>query len=105
MATHETGELVEQDRDGAQLDTHHEHHEEHEQHELEHSDKSDRRHAPNTTPRIDEETAPEPETEPARPKKKFELQDQTNLLPVKQIMLIFLGLNCALFCSLLDQTM
>lgn len=38
-------------------------------------------------------------------KKKFELTDQTNLLPVKQVMLIFAGLNCALFCSLLDQTM
>lgn len=38
-------------------------------------------------------------------KGKFELTDQTNLLPVKQVMLIFAGLNCALFCSLLDQTM
>lgn len=40
----------------------------------------------------------------AKGKGKFELTDQTNLLPVKQVMLIFAGLNCALFCSLLDQT-
>ena len=34
-----------------------------------------------------------------------DLQDQTNLLPVKQVIFVFLGLTCALFCSLLDQTM
>jgi hypothetical protein len=33
------------------------------------------------------------------------LQDQTNLLPAKQIIVVFLGLSCALFVSLLDQTM
>jgi len=33
------------------------------------------------------------------------LQDQTNLLPARQIILVFLGLSCALFVSLLDQTM
>lgn len=33
------------------------------------------------------------------------LQDQTNLLPGRQIVLVFLGLSCALFVSLLDQTM
>ncbi|OJJ45121.1 hypothetical protein ASPZODRAFT_18031 [Penicilliopsis zonata CBS 506.65] len=32
------------------------------------------------------------------------LQDQTNLLPVKQLLIVFTGLSCALFCSLLDQT-
>ncbi|KAH8084733.1 efflux pump antibiotic resistance protein [Filobasidium floriforme] len=32
------------------------------------------------------------------------LQDQTNLLPAKQIIVVFLGLSCALFVSLLDQT-
>lgn len=38
-------------------------------------------------------------------KKVVELQDQTNMLPVKQVIFVFLGLTCALFCSLLDQTM
>lgn len=38
-------------------------------------------------------------------KDKFELQDQTNLLPFKQLVLVFIGLSAALFCSLLDQTM
>lgn len=36
---------------------------------------------------------------------KFALQDQTNLLPMKQVIIVFVGLSCALFCSLLDQTM
>jgi hypothetical protein len=34
-----------------------------------------------------------------------QLQDQTNLLPVRQVVFVFLGLSCALFVSLLDQTM
>jgi hypothetical protein len=34
-----------------------------------------------------------------------QLQDQTNLLPVKQVVFVFLGLSCALFVSQLDQTM
>lgn len=38
-------------------------------------------------------------------KKAIELQDQTNLLPTKQVVFVFMGLTCALFCSLLDQTM
>jgi hypothetical protein len=38
-------------------------------------------------------------------KKQLELQDQTNLLPVKQVITVFVGLSMALFCSLLDQTM
>ncbi|KAJ9099214.1 hypothetical protein QFC21_004094 [Naganishia friedmannii] len=44
--------------------------------------------------------------EPGKGKKKkeIELQDQTNLLPVKQIIIVFAGLSAALFCSLLDQT-
>jgi len=45
-------------------------------------------------------------SDPNAPKKdKYALQDQTNLLPVRQVIVIFMGLNCALFCSLLDQTM
>lgn len=27
------------------------------------------------------------------------LQDQTNLLPVKQLLIVFVGLSCALFCE------
>jgi hypothetical protein len=33
------------------------------------------------------------------------LQDQTNLLPTKQVLMVFIGLTAAIFCSLLDQTM
>ncbi|WVO13016.1 hypothetical protein L204_100625 [Cryptococcus depauperatus] len=36
--------------------------------------------------------------------KNVELQDQTNFLPTKQVIFVFCGLTCALFCSLLDQT-
>lgn len=36
---------------------------------------------------------------------KVELQDQTNLLPFRQVIIVCSGLTCALFCSLLDQTM
>lgn len=38
-------------------------------------------------------------------KKMIELQDQTNLLPTRQVITVFAGLTAALFCSLLDQTM
>jgi hypothetical protein len=38
-------------------------------------------------------------------KAEFQLQDQTNLLPFKQLVMVFVGLSAALFCSLLDQTM
>lgn len=34
-----------------------------------------------------------------------QLQDQTNLLPFKQIIIVFAGISCALFVGLLDQTM
>ncbi|WVQ85658.1 hypothetical protein IAT38_007824 [Cryptococcus sp. DSM 104549] len=37
-------------------------------------------------------------------KKEVELQDQTNLLPPKQIIAVSIGLMFALTCSLLDQT-
>lgn len=30
---------------------------------------------------------------------KTQLQDQTNLLPVKQVLIVFVGLSCALFCE------
>lgn len=32
------------------------------------------------------------------------LQDQTNLLPTRQVIIVFAGLSCAIFCTLLDQT-
>lgn len=38
-------------------------------------------------------------------RKEVELQDQTNLLPVRQVIVVFMGLSAALFVSLLDQTM
>lgn len=36
---------------------------------------------------------------------KTTLQDQTNLLPTKQVLMVFVGLTASIFCSLLDQTM
>lgn len=33
------------------------------------------------------------------------LEDQTNFLPTRQVILVFLGLSIALACSMLDQTM
>lgn len=34
-----------------------------------------------------------------------ELPDQTNLLPMKQLLIVFSGLSAAMFCSMLNQTM
>ena len=33
------------------------------------------------------------------------LEDQTNFLPTKQVIMVFLGLSIALACAMLDQTM
>ena len=33
------------------------------------------------------------------------LEDQTNFLPTKQVIMVFMGLSIALACSMLDQTM
>lgn len=33
------------------------------------------------------------------------LVDQTNFLPTKQVIMVFMGLSVALACSFLDQTM
>lgn len=33
------------------------------------------------------------------------LEDQTNFLPTKQVVMVFMGLSIALACSMLDQTM
>ncbi|ORY25555.1 major facilitator superfamily domain-containing protein [Naematelia encephala] len=46
-----------------------------------------------------------PETARQRGRREeIQLQDQTNLLPLRQVIVVFVGLSCALFCSLLDQT-
>ncbi len=37
--------------------------------------------------------------------KEPEIMDQTNLLPIRQVIVVFAGLSAALFCCLLDQTM
>lgn len=112
MTTHETGEFVE-DQDGkAEDDGLHTHNEEHEhgheegdQEHLEQSHKtlrSEKGKEDNREQGKDEEAEIEGKKSG---KKKFELQDQTNLLPTKQVIFVFVGLTCALFCSLLDQTM
>lgn len=36
---------------------------------------------------------------------KHQLQDQTNLLPFKQVIVIFMGLSCALFCELVHSNL
>jgi Na+/melibiose symporter-like transporter len=98
MATHETGEYVVEDLDATSLHTHHEGDED--------SDGArgrDRAPAPGSSEEADP-PRDEEEAVPGEKKNKYELQDQTNLLPVRQVIVIFMGLNCALFCSLLEQT-
>lgn len=104
MATHETGHGIDDDHDGNdKLEPHDEAHE---------ADTS--RAVSLADDRPDEER----DTESHGPahadgdgdgkggkKVAPTLQDQTNLLPVKQVILVFIGLTCALFCSLIDQTM
>jgi hypothetical protein len=93
MATHETGQGIDEDHDGNdRLDTHDEHSEHHD-------------HLVRTGPGGDEETKIGAEEVSEKKPKAPELQDQTNLLPVRQVILVFVGLTCALFCSLIDQTM
>ena len=46
--------------------------------------------------------APDAAAEAAAPEG---LEDQTNFLPTRQVILVFLGLSIALACSMLDQTM
>ena len=105
MATHETGHGIDDEHDGNdKLETHEE------SHETEHS---------RTNSLDDDRPDEERDTESngagadasdgkgGKNGKKVAptLQDQTNLLPVKQVILVFIGLTCALFCSLIDQTM
>lgn len=109
MATHETGEYAVEDVDTRSLHTHQESDEHH------HNDEeSQRRKAaaepPSSLRPKTEETKIAPPRDGAEiavqgKDDKYALQDQTNLLPVKQVIVIFCGLNCALFCSLLEQTM
>ena len=110
MATHETGggegehpaerPQEEDDGDGG-LHTHHEGEDEHEhEHEHEHEQTGSAGQG-----KDEEERIGQPTGSGGSKKKVVELQDQTNLLPTKQVILVFCGLTCALFCSLLDQTM
>lgn len=117
MTTHETGEFVE-DRDGGAeeddgLHTHDEEHEHgHGQDDFNHQEHSEQSHRSLRSEERKEDNREQGKDEEAKiegkksgQKKKFELQDQTNLLPTKQVIFVFVGLTCALFCSLLDQTM
>jgi hypothetical protein len=55
----------------------------------------------------DEEAAPTITAVDAiiEPKTTDDLADQTNFLPTKQVIMVFIGLSVALACSFLDQTM
>lgn len=100
MATHETGHGIDHDRDGNdKLEAHDEGHEEEQS-------ASGSRRGSGVDETGDEEDRTESDGTPGGGKKEApKLQDQTNLLPVKQVILVFVGLTCALFCSLIDQTM
>jgi hypothetical protein len=94
MATHETGHGIDEDHDGPEddrLGTH----DEHSEHDI------PMRGSRDEETRIGAEEISEKSSKAKAPV----LQDQTNLLPVKQVILVFVGLTCALFCSLIDQTM
>jgi hypothetical protein len=109
MATHETGHGIDHDHDGRNEEDRMEAHEEkHESRNSRDSSAADLElGAEDAERRIGAEEVPETEGEAGveTKKKTPELQDQTNLLPVKQVILVFVGLTCALFCSLIDQTM
>ncbi len=114
MATHETGtgEFMDHSGDAPEgLDTHDEHEHEHE-HDMssssEHEQRDEEKALESTGSRNDDEVERTKGGDVGyneKGKKKIELQDQTNLLPTKQVIFVFMGLTCALFCSLLDQTM
>ena len=116
MATHETGGYTWHDEDDDEQDQLHPH-EEDDEHGHESSGPSGHHRSPNRVGDEEKEIgiggeqeetgAPLDHEQEKQSKKRKEvvLQDQTNLLPVKQIILVMVGLSCALFCSLLDQTM
>ncbi|WVW82409.1 hypothetical protein I302_104416 [Kwoniella bestiolae CBS 10118] len=106
MATHETGEYYpEDDRDEDGLHTHDEHeHEDGSPVQSRRNSDQPNMNAAQEQEAVDEEKKIEGRKSRFGKKKEPELQDQTNLLPVKQVIAVFLGLTCALFCALLDQT-
>ncbi|KAL7418197.1 major facilitator superfamily domain-containing protein [Mrakia frigida] len=63
---------------------------------------------PSSHDHLDSEEEVEVEVESGKKVKKkrkeIVLQDQTNLLPVKQVIIIYSGLSLSLFCCLIDQT-
>ncbi|EIW72421.1 hypothetical protein TREMEDRAFT_26105 [Tremella mesenterica DSM 1558] len=101
MATHETGGGADSDdypaaEEDNGLDTHNEDKE----HESDHSGSP----IPNDRKVLRDEEEKIEGHHHGKGKPEVELQDQTNLLPVRQVLLIMVGLCAALFCSLLDQT-
>ena len=116
MATHETGGYTWHDGDEDETDQLHPHEEADDEHGHDSSGSSTDHHGP-THARDEEEkietpSGPNEDSAPShdpekkgKKRKEVVLQDQTNLLPVKQVILVMVGLSCALFCSLLDQTM
>ncbi|WWC58666.1 uncharacterized protein I303_101210 [Kwoniella dejecticola CBS 10117] len=120
MATHETGNYDPEDHEDEYINgddalhTHDEHEHEHDGTPAQSRRNSDNtqdklhNHGQSTSPEEGEDEEKQIEGKKTRfgggKKKEVELQDQTNLLPVKQVVAVFVGLTCALFCSLLDQT-
>lgn len=114
IATHETGTGVEA-HDGEEEDRLHTHDEHEHEHDHDHDHDSEESHSHGETsgekaPRDEEEKIglsepPDKASKSKRAKKEVQLQDQTNLLPTRQVILVFVGLCAALFGSLLDQTM
>ncbi|WVF70528.1 hypothetical protein IAT40_005319 [Kwoniella sp. CBS 6097] len=122
MATHETGEYVDDSEDGRSEEDREQHQANmHREKKLDTHNEGDRDEISpgrgTIDPMPDDGDEPEGDGRPTdeekiidgkqskgRKKKEVELQDQTNLLPAKQVILVFVGLTAALFCSLLDQT-
>jgi hypothetical protein len=52
----------------------------------------------------DDDAKPKEQSSPEAPS-PHGLTDQTNFLPTRQVITVFLGLSVALACSFLDQTM
>lgn len=107
MATHETGHGIDDEHDGNdKLETHDESHEtEHSRGNSLEDDRPDEERDVESNGAGAEGGGKGGKTGKTGKKVAPTLQDQTNLLPVKQVILVFIGLTCALFCSLIDQTM
>lgn len=114
--THETGTGVERkvDRGRKEQEPHHEHEDENMSETSHHTVEENDEASPekSNVPHIEnggnkgESQDVEAQAEGKEGKRqKLILQDQTNLLPVRQVLVVFVGLSMALFCSLLDQTM